>query len=288
MERSRMWKVGLGVASMVLLTGWPLAAEEGGAETEPRWADTAELALLATGGNSEAESIAMRNTLTRNLDKATFTLDAGAFRAKNTAISRFAVGTPGEFSPQEVSRSQITAENYFLRGRFDRRLRENLFWFAGLGWDRNEFAGIKNRSTAVGGVGNIWFDDQRGHLRTDYGLTFTDQEDVVGVGDSFAGVRLSLDYGRPFSATAGYAAVLIVDQNIDETSDLRADFTNSVTASLSDRLALKVSLQALFDNLPALSAVPLVTAAGQPTGDLVLVPLDDLDTLFSASLVVNF
>ena len=49
-----------------------------------------------------------------------------------------------------------TAENYYLRGRYDRNITERFFWYGGVGWDRNEFAGIKNRMTVFGGVGNLW------------------------------------------------------------------------------------------------------------------------------------
>jgi hypothetical protein len=49
---------------------------------------------------------------------------------------------------------------------------------------------------------------------------------------------------------------------------------------MSKKLALKVTLQWLYDNQPAALAI-------SPTGE-VLAEADDLDTVFTASLVINF
>lgn len=269
---------------------WAQEAEEA-AEEAPTWTDEAELSYVATGGNSESSTLAMRNTLTGALGEATVTFEAGALRAETTSISRVAVGTTGGFTVQENSLTELTAENYFLRGRYDRPISERLFWFAGAGWDRNEFAGIKNRTYAMGGVGHVWFDDDGGRFQTDYGLTYTDQEDVVvdpTASASFLGYRLGWDYLRNLGATTSYGNVLILDGNADRTSDYRADMTNSLAVSMSERLALKVSLQLLFDNEPSLAALPLFSADGAPLEALVLAPLDDLDTVFTAALVIKF
>jgi hypothetical protein len=56
---------------------------------------------------------------------------------------------------------------------------------------------------------------------------------------------------------------------------------------MSERLALKVSWQLLWDNQPAFVSVP-VTARGVPTGDVAFAELDDLDSLATVALVVNF
>ncbi len=72
----------------------------------------------------------------------------------------------------------------------------------------------------------------------------------------------------------------MLDENLSETDDVRADWTNSVTAAMSDNLALKASLQVLYDNLAALAGVPLGS-------DSVLVPLQKSDRTLTLALVVN-
>ncbi|MEM1246124.1 MAG: DUF481 domain-containing protein [Acidobacteriota bacterium] len=272
-----------------LLFALPVTAQDDG--PEPGWYDTAELTYVTTSGNAEADTLGLKNSLQRIWDDAVFSLDAGALRVETTTIARFAQLSGDGFSVGEIKTSELTAENYYLRGRYDRNITDRFFWYAGAGWERNEFAGFTDRLTAVAGVGNIWWQEDRGHFRTDYGLTYTQQDDVVinpDFDDSFLGLRLSYDYLNKLTDTTEFTSVLIVDQNLDETDDLRADFINAVAVSMTERLALKASLQLLYDNMPALVAVDVVNAAGELTGDSVLAELEDLDSLFTLALVVNF
>ncbi len=262
-----------------------LASPAWGQEEEPPtygWSDTADLSYVLAGGNSEASTLGLRNSLVRTWKEATFTLEAGALRAETTATSRVARGTADSFRVDETTQTAVSAEHYFLRGRYDRTISEHLFWFAGGGWDRNEPAGVKDRLYGVGGIGNTWFDDEQAHFRTNYGITYTRQKDVFeapGGSDGYIGLQLGWDYRRQLGAATTYANALTIDANADETSDYRADMTNSVAVSMSDKLAIKVSLQLLYDNMPSLTSVPLETADGVDTGITVLTPLDELDTL---------
>jgi len=81
----------------------------------------------------------------------------------------------------------------------------------------------------------------------------------------------------------------LIDGNLDETSDYRADFTNYVAVAMSGRLALKASLQLLYDNEPSLGSLQLFTSDGVLfPGTFVVAPVDDLDSIFTVSLVMNF
>ncbi len=274
-----------------LLLGAAAATGQEAEEVELGWYDAAELSLVVTAGNSETETVGFKNTLGRRWAGAELKLEAGGLRAESTSRTRTAVGTSRtDFRLVEESRSELTAEQYHLRGRYDRKLSDRLFWFAGAGWNRNEFAGISSRYTAFGGVGNRWFEDPRARFRTDYGFTYTRQEDVVedpSEEESFFGLRFSWEYWRKLTSTTTYTSELIVDENLDRTSDLRADFLNSVSVAMSQRLALKLSLQLLFDNEPALERVPLFDPQGESLGE-VEAELDDLDSVLTVALVVDF
>ena len=273
----------------------PLHAEE---EEKLGWSDVADFSLVATDGNAETETLGFKNKLLRRWKKAVFELNAGGIRAESTTVSRlFAVGpNASNFNVTRETRTEKTAENYYLNGKYGRTITERFFWYTGAGWDRNEFAGIKNRYAASGGGGNIWVDEEKVHFLTDYALTYTDQEDVVedpNVDDTFPGFRFSWTYKHDFTETTTYGNDLILDANLDESDDWRGNMINWVAVNINSHLALKVSLQWLYDNLPSLGEVPLFDAdpdAGgveQPDSP-VLVELDDLDTLFTISLVVNF
>lgn len=255
------------------------------------WSDKAELSYVQTSGNSEASTLGLKNELKRTWAEALFTLRAGAVRAEATTFFRTAVGTPDSFIFVEDKESELTAESYLLAGRYDHKITERFFWYGGAGWDRNRFAGVQNRYVAEGGVGNIWVDTDTVKFKTSYALTYTDQEDVVevpGSDGSFVGLRLSWDYLHQFGASTTYTNVLVVDDSLEETSDWRADMTNSVAVAMSKRLALKASLQWLYDNQPSFVGVGLLDGLGVPTGSTVLVELDELDTVFTTSLVINF
>ncbi len=270
---------------LLRLTAAAHAQEE---EEKPTgWEGSAELSAVMTSGNAESESFGLRTQWIRKKQASTLTLEASGLRAESTTTRRFGVGVPGDFRVVEVSTTELTAENYSIRGRRDRSLGEHVFWFVGGGWDRNTFAGIDNRYLGTVGAGHRWIDTETASFSTTYGLTYTRQEEVVGASQSFAGLRLGYEYGRQVTATTKVGSVLVADGNLDQTSDYRLDFSNWVKVAMSDRLALKVSLQALYDNQPSLVELPLVDAMDLPTGT-VTAPLDELDLLWTAALVVNF
>jgi len=269
----------LGFVSVVSLA---VAQEE--EERVLGWTDVAEFSLVATGGNSEAQSISFKNVAVKTMEEATFSLDLGALRAEST--TKFALGSADSFVERDSS--DLTAENYYLRGRYDRPINERLFWYASAGWDRNTFAGIDNRYIAAAGFGHVWFDRETARFRTDYGLTFTRQEDTSGIEEEFAGLRLGYDYWRQINAPTEFGSVLLLDPNLEESDDWRADFTNWIGVSMSERLALRVSLQILYDNLPSLGELPLFSAPGISSGEVVLAELDEIDSILTVGLIVNF
>jgi putative salt-induced outer membrane protein YdiY len=279
------------LALLLIALGLARAARAEDADKVLGWSDVAELSVVAARGNAESDTIGFKNVLTRTWERATFQLTASGLRAETGTITRFAVGTPDDFQVVENTDSELSAENYHLRGRYDRELNERWFWFAGAGWEKSEFAGIDNRYSVVAGAGTVWFDTGTVRFKTDYGATFTRQEDVVedpSIDESFLGLRLSYDYWRKLTESTEYGSTLVVDENLDETDDLRADFTNWLGVAISERLALKVTYQLLYDRQPALRAVPLFSPGGVDTGTTVLAELDDLDSLLTVALVVNF
>ncbi|MDX1501535.1 MAG: DUF481 domain-containing protein [Thermoanaerobaculia bacterium] len=280
---------------LALACGLALPAIALGQEEESRttgWSGKADLSLVATAGNKEARTVSMRISSKREWDAAALTLEAGGLRAEDTDTTRLAVGTASAFRVEERSTTEVTAESYFVRGRYRHDWSERMFWFAGAGWSRNEFNGVRNRYLGEGGVGTLWLDTERSTLRTDYGLTVTREESVVGDpaggdAETFLGARLSYDYERQLTATAGWASRLILDQNLDRTADRRAELANSVSVAISELLALKVGLEVLYDAEPALELVPLVTPGGGD-GGAVRLPLDEIDSILTVALVVDF
>src|SRR5690606_22147251 len=102
-----------------------------------------------------------------------------------------------------------------------------------------------------------------------------------------AGIRLGWDYLNTLTPTTSLSSLLALDENLEETGDLRVDTTNAISVAISDRLALKVALQLLYDAEPAFAAVP-VLLDGVPTGEVARVELDELDSVTTVALVLEF
>jgi len=266
------------------------------ADPEPKlgWKDTAELGYVVTSGNTETSTFGLKNTLARDWERSRFELKLGGIRVKTTEQSVFAVGSPGDFEVVDGDPT-LTAENYYLNGRYDQKITDRFFWFAGAGWDRNRFAGIDSRYTGFGGVGNIWIDTERRKWKTDYSVSGTEETDVVepdNFDGTFIGARLSSTFLEKFSASGSYGNDTVVDENLNDTSDLRVNMTNWVSVNMSSHLALKVSLQWLYDHQPALKEVDLFAPPGPPTVTVptqkVVTEVDNLDSIFTTALVIKY
>lgn len=275
-------------AAAVLLLGTQPARAQGTTPPDGSWKDLAEFSFVATSGNSESSTLGLSNKLWRAWGLSRFETNAKAIRAESRTEDRFAVGTPADFDVEEPD-TELSAESYFLDARYDRKMTARSFWYGSAAWLRDEFAGIADRYTAAGGLGNQWVDADRRKFRTDYAVTYTDEEATVDdspSNDSFIGARASAAWMQKFGESGVYDHVTIVDESLEETKDLRVDMTNAVAVAMTARLALKVSLQFLYDNRPAFEEIALFDTTGTQTGT-VLNELDRLDTILKTSLVVK-
>ncbi len=285
--RGSKWLRGWVVLVLLLPWGASAMAED---EKELGWSDTADFSMVATSGNSESFTLGAKNLLKRTWEKAKLELTVGLIRAETNDIDRFAVqGAGGGIKVIEEDDKDTDPERYFFNGRYTRLISEKFFWYGGLDWERNRPSAVESRTSASGGVGNVWYDMDKIKFRTDYGLTFTDEEDTNGESTSFAGLRLGWNYKHKLNDITTYTNTLVIDENLDETSDFRADMINDVQVAMNGRLALKVSLRVLYDNEPAFEEVDLFDSPDLSNKvDTVNAQKDSTDTVFTASLVVNF
>ncbi len=254
------------------------------------WTFNGELTSVFSMGNAEALTFGLGTALENRRGPNLLKFEAGGIRTESVIVTRRAVGTPTDFVIEKDEDREKTAEAYYARARYDRALSARLFTYGGVDWMRNTFAGIDSRFLVAAGAGNIWFDREDSRFRTDYAITYTFQSDVVEnpfISTNFPGVRAGWEYWRRFTATTEFDSRLVGDLNLDESDDVRVDFTNSVAVSISDALALKPSLQLLWRNLPALAETPLFGPGGEDLGQTVTSPLEKSDLLFRLALVVK-
>jgi len=289
MPRRRDWRPAGVVLLCALLAAGAAAQEE---EEDLGWSDTAQFSIVVTSGNAESQTLGFLNELRRRWPKALFRFELGAIHAESTEKTAVAVGPDNDdFEMIEEERTTTNAERYHLDLTYYREINKRLYWNVGGGWERNRPSGIDNRYQLLAGLGHRWVDGEKVKFRTEYGLTWTRREDVVPdpeTDDSFVGLRLAVYYLQEIGDHTTYKNELVFNDNLQSTSDYWVDWLNSFGVSISRRLALKVGLRLLYENEPALRAVPREFPLGTPTGDVVLTPLEDLDSIFTTSLVVNF
>jgi len=265
-------------------------------DEELGWSNSTDLSLVVTDGNSSTETLGLNNHLTRLWSDARYTLRLEAVRS-NTADDPFAIlipGTDGDFYV-EYPDKELDVERYFIENRYDRNITERFFWNAGVSWERNMNAGILNRYIAFAGVGNLWWTREDLAFSTTYGLSYTDREDETPdpfKDDSFVGFRFGWEYSNRWGKVTTYRNTWNFTDSLEDTSDYYSDMVNSISVAMNEHLALKVSLQWLYNSVPGLEDVTLY--AVDPESGLkvevgeVQIRNDKLDTIFSTSLVVNF
>jgi len=297
------------------------------AKEEPTlgWSNTADLSLVVKGGNSEARTLGFANKLKYRWKDARFESEVSGLRSDTSDDHFFLVDSGIEFpvggAPSNPAKSLVKpsptldAENYLIRGGYEKNITPAFFWNTGISWDRNDDAGIVNRYIAHAGVGNTWADSERRRFTTSYGISYADRQLKVSDPEKdrrFAGARLGWEYAEHFNPATTFDSTFATNVNLSDGRDYSISTTNAVSVSINSKVSLKVSLQWLFENEPALETdldvvayVVLLNPDGIPSsGDeryqtqasgstkLVLgsadARKDRLDSIFRTAIVIKF
>lgn len=288
------------------------------------WENATELSLVRTGGNAETQTLGFSNTLRGTWPAGRVRIRFDGVRSR-TADDRFLVLEPGlRFPPGALPDGARTTmirppagadiEQYFVEGRFDREISDRFLWHAGWSWDRNTDAGILNRRIAFGGVGNVWAEGEDLALSTSYGFSFTDREEPdpdPAKDDRFGGVRINSDYMQRFGSVTSVDGDVTMNVSLTDSSDYSLNAASAIGLAMSEHLSLRVSVQWLYENEPALedlgvvAQVALLDPDGVPgSGDELFetvagggveidlgtgrIRRDRLDTILRTALVISF
>ncbi len=252
------------------------------------WKATAELSFVVTGGNTATSAFSLGTSFNRKWTNDSLLFKSYILKSNSTTTTRTARGTETDFDIIEDKIHRLVAENYLLAGQYDRRISKKLSGQVGLSWDRNRFAGVDDRVMFTTGLGCAWVEKARTLVRTAAAMTYTLRQYVGQDMASFAGLRFSILADQKILENSSVSTQFVLDDNLKQMDDWRFDWTNSVSASISKSLALKISLRMLYTHVPALQSLALFDLEGLPTGLFVQVPLKNLDTLMTTSIVINF
>ena len=262
----------------------------------PGWYSTADLSFVMSEGNTRTNTLGVTADLNRNWLRTSWRNTASFVRTGVGEPTRRAIGTSAANAQLEHGPRVTKAEKLFADSNFMRRVTERFYWNVGGTFDRDRFAGLNRRVLGKAGVGYIWENRENARFSTGVAGTFTSQDDVIDdpeTEDQFAGVQFNADGERRFGDQYQhlYASTLVVDQNLQDTDDLRFNWDNSLAVAMTRRLALRVGVVLAFDNLPQLVEFPLFLQTAQGlTETNIRIPgrAEKLDTTATVSLVINF
>jgi hypothetical protein len=253
------------------------------------WSDKGELAWTLTAGNADSNTISLANTLEYRWPDALFKFYAFGIRARSDETLRYFVDEDGDGTGviTEKDVTNVSAERYVLALGFEDKISARMFWFAALGWERNEPAGLSSRIAGGGGVGNTWYENDRGHFKSSYGLNYTWETYTTDDSKNYLGANVTADWLWKFSPNASFQTVDTAFLDFMDMGNWRINSNNSLTVQMNKMLALKVGLTFLYDNDPADIEYPVYGAYGD-AADPVTVEADKLDTIFTTAVVVGF
>ncbi len=240
-------------------------------EPKRRWTNSTDVSLVVTQGNSDVQTVGLKNTFEYKADRGKSRFKVDALRS-DTADDPFLLVAPGvRFAPGTVPTNFTTTEvrpetepdvaRFFAEGRYDGALRKRTTWNAGASWETNDDAGIVSRTIVFGGLGTDWLDRDDRKFRTTYGLSFTDRVEEIfdpEKEERFAGVRLTTDFMDRLGASTQYDCDFTLNVSVADASDYNVDLTQGLAVNMSNHLALKASLQLLYAGEPALEEVDVV------------------------------
>jgi putative salt-induced outer membrane protein len=249
------------VSSLLLvcaLNASPAAAQTppAGAQTPPAptgppplWERKAELSLVATGGNSDTQTIGAGASLVWR--PAPWTTEAKIAFVRSEA--------------NEV----VTAESLAADFRQARALTPRVDAFGRLGYLSNEFAGVDARTSVDGGIAYKLLTGPVHTLRVDAGLGYSDEARTTGEDLSFVLANFGSAYKWQLSPTADITESALFTLSLEDAADRRFSNTFALTAALTRLFSLKLSHELKFVNAPV------------PT-------FEKTDTQLSVALVASF
>ena len=259
-------------------------------EDEPTraWTNDTELSWVVASGNSQANTLGFRNVYEYRWRRANLRWETGWVRATSRDGERFAVRQVGGGLAVVDPPTTIDSQRLYSKLGYRRQIGGPHYWFSNFDSTRDEPSNIGRQLIGAGGFGTQWADRDGFRFRSEYGISVT-SEDLVLEGDKqFGGYRLSYALDAAVTSHTTVDSELTFDGSFRQADDIRTDWLNGVSVSITSRVALRSSVRLLFRRLPALEEVDLATGGLDVVSGTVEIPKRKLDTNFTTSLVITF
>ena len=196
----------------------------------PRQEGTAEFAFVGTTGNASTQTIGLNGEFIVRPEQWVITNKASFVRNE--------------------SESELTAQSFGYLFRAARTLSPRASVFGEYAYFRDEFAGVLNRNSLVGGVSYKVVDLPKHLFFTDAGLGYMNESRLSGDDVSSATWSLGAGYKWKISDTAEFTEDFRMTGMFSDGSDWRILQAAAVSARLTTLLSLKVSNTIRYAHAP--------------------------------------
>lgn len=198
-----------------------LLSTAGYTEDAKPWKNSTEASLVSTNGNSKTTTTSVKNTY--------------GYKWTRTGLEIVGGGLGSS------SGNQVTAEQYFANEKVTYNFTEKNYVYEKFGWDKNRFAGIRNRWDGTAGLGRNVLDLAKDKLNAELGGGYINEERINAPRNDFGAGRAYAKYIHLFSDTANFSQDAEYLHNFKDSDGYRLNTETALTAALSAHLSLKTS-----------------------------------------------
>jgi len=229
-------------AASILVTGAALAEEPPPAGPPPVWSGKAEASYVGTTGNTNVQTIGAGLEID-------YKKDVWDGLAKGTFVQGKTDG--------ETTAKTIAGE---LRG--GRHLSPRFELFAQGDYFKNEFAGIDNRLSAIGGGAYSVVKTDAQELKFQLGAGYTKENRSVGDDKSFGSWQAGLLYKWKISSTTDISEEFSYVDSFSDSSDWRVANAFSISVAINKVFSLKAAhiLTYLNEPVPSFGKTDTITS----------------------------
>ena len=203
-----------------------------------------------------------------------------------TKTSRYGTGGP-------LTDEKTSAENWLIRGRYDRYFKEKNTVFASFQASGDKPAGYVYRIEPQVGYARLFFKSVHQLFRGELGYDYTYEHRPFGVDprniDYHSG-RLFLFYENKFTAYATFSEGLELLEAFNHLDSFRLNSLTSLSSQIYKNISLKLNFTLMFNNAPP----PRPSTLVDPVSMLPFIPpaddnhFDKVDTKLDLVLAVTF
>jgi putative salt-induced outer membrane protein YdiY len=204
------------------------------------------LSLVLTRGNNKNFSFSFDTNQTLKIHKA------------NTLELK------GRFINTE-SNGEKKSEVYYSHLKYDRKIGKKAYLLSFFRYERNRLAGYNYRLALSVGGGATWIDNEKFKFASEMAFGWNNEKNTqrLSIGNvngssvwentikaSFLSSIITNNVNFQLSENAQFSLQEVLFLNLEEIKDFRLNSYLSLTASINSNLALKTSIQVVYENLP--------------------------------------